>query len=198
MSDRVREFGRAAGTGSALPRSGDASPSRRLGRPPSTRAATFASTSLPPATLLGEPEILSLQRSAGNGSVVGLLARAPVVVQRSLPLAGGGSVGDGGTNTREQVIAALDRLFALWSVSGEDYTTAAGATKGLPAGSTVGSDNAAMPILLAGLRKNEDATLAKEVGTTQLGVALTGSIGTGKVPRNVPKSLRSPRPLLRT
>jgi hypothetical protein len=129
---------------------------------------------------LGEPEILDLQRSAGNGSVAGLLARAPLVVQRAFALADGGSVGDGGTNTREQVSLALDRLFSLWSVSNEDYSTATGAIKGLPAGSAVASDNAAMPILIAGLTKNEEASLSKEVGTTQLGVGLTGSIGSGK------------------
>lgn len=136
--------------------------------------------SIPAALELGSAEVLRLQREVGNATVTRMLAPAIRVQRQKVELSAGGSVGEGGGNVREQVLAVLDRLHALWSISTSSYGTAVGAVRSLPEGSVVGGDNAAMPILLAGLKQNEEATLSKEVGESQLAVTLNGSVGAGK------------------
>jgi len=135
---------------------------------------------VPAALELGGSEVMRLQREAGNATVARMLAPTIRVQRQKVELSAGGSVGEGGGNVREQVLAVLDRLHALWSISTTSYGTAVEAVRSLPEGSVVGGDNAAMPILLAGLKQNEEATLSKEVGQSQLGVSLNGSVGAGK------------------
>jgi len=149
----------------------------------STSTGGYLPADVPAVLGLGAPEVLRLQREVGNHVVARLLAPSLVIQRQKVDLAAGGSVGEGGGNVREQVLAVLDRLYALWSISSGDYGTAVAAVRALTEGSAVGSDSAAMPILLAGLRQNEEATLSKDVGSTQLGVALTGAVGTGKANR---------------
>src|SRR5689334_453385 len=73
--------------------------------------------------------ILSLQRTAGNAAVGGMLwalsGRIPRVVQRlSLDLPAGGSVGDPpATNHREGVMLVLNRLHELWAIENADYAS---------------------------------------------------------------------------
>ena len=135
---------------------------------------------VPAALELGEREVLRLQRVAGNAAVTRMLAPIIRVQRQKVELSAGGSVGEGGANVREQVMTVLDRLLALWSISTTSYGTAVGAVRDLPAGSVVGADNAAMPILLAGIKQNEEATLSKDVGESQLGLSLNGAVGKGK------------------
>lgn len=128
--------------------------------------------------------VLSLQQLAGNGGVVRILGRRPIVQRQRVDLAAGGSVGEApATNTREQVLTVLDRLHSVWSIPTDSYGTAYEAVKALPAGATVDAANSGMSLLLAALRQNEDGSLSAAVARTQLGIALSDAVGTGRTNR---------------
>ncbi len=124
----------------------------------------------PPAAWL-----LQLQSAAGNRAVTAYVQR------QSVQTANGSRVGNaaGGTNNiREEVLAVMDRLHALWSIPTPDHAAEYPTVLSKPANTSLAP--AEIPKTIAALTKNEQGNLDPAVCQQFLRASISDGVGTGR------------------
>lgn len=121
--------------------------------------------------------LLALQRSVGNTAVLRLF-----VQRRQVDVGNARSVGTTpgpAANTREDVLAVMDRMHVAWHLSSSDYAAEYPMVADQPPGSVVATSR--IPRTLAALDRAEKVdSVPAAVAQTILGATLSGGVGPGE------------------
>jgi hypothetical protein len=145
-------------------------------------------------TATGAPGIarmLALQRTAGNVAARRLIPRtrtaarkvktaARTLARQHIQVISGRYVGDldgAQSNVREDVLRVLDGLHRLWSIPDGAYGPEYAAVGRRAENETIAA--ADIPATIAGLARNQEDSIIKDVAQDQLGISLNASVAVG-------------------
>ncbi len=81
-------------------------------------------------------------------------------------------------NIREDVIEVLNRLLHVWSITIPDFEAEYASVSAKPPNEPLAVSD--IPHTIGGLKRNEEASLAAAVAQTNLGITVSGALGTGQ------------------
>ncbi len=149
-----------------------------LGPPPPSIVSDPAGADEREADQVADLVLAGAQRPAAMGRA----ARTGVLQRVRLDMGNGRSVGDSpgpATNTREDVLAVMDRMHVAWLLTNVDYTAEYPAVAAMPPGSVVAASH--IPLLRAALGRVATVdSMSDAVAGAILGATLSGGVGPGQ------------------